>query len=132
MGGGNGGEGEITEFEFSMIDQEDYAGIDAYVKRHGLHDASMAEVRRAKAARKGQEMNGDVKDAEAEVVKKEEEEERDGEDDEEEDEEGEDYDPGSEGESEGSGDSTSASGEEGGQADEGGDEEDEEDGLDPL
>ncbi|KAI9883158.1 MAG: hypothetical protein M1823_005072 [Watsoniomyces obsoletus] len=120
---------ETIEFEFSMIDQEDYNGINAYVKRHSLHDASMAEARRAKAAKKGQEMNGDMEGAEKEVekvLKKEEEDEgerggqqgQDGEegeyaenggDDDEEEEEGEDYDPGSEGESEGSGDSTSAS-----------------------
>ncbi|KAL8958970.1 MAG: hypothetical protein Q9193_004080, partial [Seirophora villosa] len=37
-----------TEIEFSMIDQADFAGIDAYIRRHGLHDASMAEQRRAK------------------------------------------------------------------------------------
>lgn len=32
-----------------MLDQEDFAGIDEYVKRHGLNDASMAAERRAKA-----------------------------------------------------------------------------------
>lgn len=32
-----------------MIDQSDFAGIDEYVKRHGLNDASMAAQRRAKA-----------------------------------------------------------------------------------
>lgn len=31
-----------------MIDQSDYAGIDAYIKRHGLHDASLAASRKAK------------------------------------------------------------------------------------
>lgn len=36
------------EFEFSMLDQADFAGIDAYIKRHSLQDASMAEQRRAK------------------------------------------------------------------------------------
>ncbi|KAI9872599.1 MAG: hypothetical protein M1830_001426, partial [Pleopsidium flavum] len=36
------------EFEFSMLDQADFAGIDGYVKRHGLQDASMAEERRAR------------------------------------------------------------------------------------
>ena len=39
---------EAQEVEFSMLDQSDFAGIDAYVKRHGLQDASMAEARRAK------------------------------------------------------------------------------------
>jgi len=37
-----------AEFEFSMIDQEDYPGIDAYIKVRKLNDASMAETRRAK------------------------------------------------------------------------------------
>lgn len=32
-----------------MIDQADFGGIDEYVKRHGLNDASMAADRRAKA-----------------------------------------------------------------------------------
>ncbi|TLD19024.1 Rtt106-domain-containing protein [Venturia nashicola] len=36
------------EIEFSMLDQLDFAGIDAYIKRHGLNDASLASVRRAK------------------------------------------------------------------------------------
>jgi len=37
-----------AEFEFSMIDQEEYAGIDTYIKKNRLNDASMAEARRAK------------------------------------------------------------------------------------
>ena len=41
--------GEVKEVEFSMLDQEDFSGIDEYVKRHGLNDASMAAERRAKA-----------------------------------------------------------------------------------
>jgi hypothetical protein len=32
-----------------MLDQEDFGGIDTYVKRHSLNDASMAAARRAKA-----------------------------------------------------------------------------------
>ncbi|KAF2210338.1 hypothetical protein CERZMDRAFT_45191 [Cercospora zeae-maydis SCOH1-5] len=40
---------EAKDVEFSMIDQADFAGIDEYVKRHGLNDASMAAARRAKA-----------------------------------------------------------------------------------
>ncbi|KAF2418241.1 Rtt106-domain-containing protein [Tothia fuscella] len=36
------------EIEFSMLDQADFAGIDEYVKRHGLNDASLAAGRRAK------------------------------------------------------------------------------------
>lgn len=43
-----GSEEETQEFEFSMIDQADFDGIDAYIKRHGLQDASLAEARRAK------------------------------------------------------------------------------------
>jgi hypothetical protein len=37
-----------AEFEFIMIDQEEYSGIDTYIKRNRLNDASMAEARRAK------------------------------------------------------------------------------------
>ncbi|KAF2166885.1 hypothetical protein M409DRAFT_22937 [Zasmidium cellare ATCC 36951] len=40
---------EVKEVEFSMLDQADFAGIDEYVKRHGLNDASMAADRKAKA-----------------------------------------------------------------------------------
>ena len=40
--------GEVVEVEFSMLDQEDFAGIDEYVKRHGLNDASLAAGRRAR------------------------------------------------------------------------------------
>ena len=42
------GEEETKEIEFSMLDQADYAGINGYVQRHGLSDASLAEGRRAK------------------------------------------------------------------------------------
>ena len=35
------------EVEFAMIDQADYTGIDAYIRKHRLNDASMAEMRRA-------------------------------------------------------------------------------------
>lgn len=31
-----------------MIDQAEFSGIDSYVKRHQLHDSSLAESRRAK------------------------------------------------------------------------------------
>jgi hypothetical protein len=31
-----------------MLDQEDFAGIDEYIKKHGLNDASMAAARKAK------------------------------------------------------------------------------------
>ena len=43
-----GAEGEEEEIEFSMLDQMDFAGIDEYIKRHGLNDASLATQRRAK------------------------------------------------------------------------------------
>lgn len=36
------------EIEFSMLDQADFAGIDEYIKKHGLNDASLAAGRRAK------------------------------------------------------------------------------------
>ncbi|KKZ66101.1 histone chaperone RTT106 [[Emmonsia] crescens] len=39
---------EVQEFELSMIDQSNHPGIDAYIKKHGLQDASLAEARRAK------------------------------------------------------------------------------------
>ncbi|KAK0286789.1 hypothetical protein LTR35_004258 [Friedmanniomyces endolithicus] len=42
-------DGKTKDVEFSMIDQADFAGIDGYIKRHGLNDASMAGERRAKA-----------------------------------------------------------------------------------
>ena len=99
---------EPEEIEFSMLDQADFAGIDAYIKRHQLQDASMADARRAKKlninkargeAKTEDGVNGEEDDrtelqkAEAEL--------EDAEDEEEED-----YDPGSEGESEGSGSDT--------------------------
>lgn len=125
-------EQEPQEFEFSMIDQADYAGIDAYIKNHQLQDASLAEARRAKkynvnsgkAAGADGEQNGegatavDGEEEESELQKAQ----RELEDQEDEDEE--DYDPGSEGDSEGSG---SSSEEEDEDEDGGGDDEDEED-----
>ncbi|OTA22171.1 Histone chaperone [Hortaea werneckii EXF-2000] len=47
------------EIEFSMLDQQDFAGIDEYVKRHGLNDASMAAQRRAKMYNVNKEKKGD-------------------------------------------------------------------------
>jgi hypothetical protein len=88
------------EFEFSMIDQADFSGIDAYIRGHGLQDASMAEQRRAKklningaGASKG-EITANNEEDEGEIAKAV----REMED--EDDEEEEDYDPGSEGDSE--------------------------------
>ncbi|KAJ5585221.1 uncharacterized protein N7459_005021 [Penicillium hispanicum] len=104
----NGSEEDTLEFEFSMIDQADFSGIDTYIKRHGLQDASLAEARRAKvynvngknqdAAATNEE--GPVGEEESELQKAQ----RELEDQEEEDEE--DYDPGSDGDSEGSGSSS--------------------------
>ena len=95
---------EPQEFEFSMIDQADFAGIDDYVKRHELQDASMAEQRRAKKLNingvKGEEVKQDGVDPEEGELEKATREAEDLEDEEEDDEN---FDPGSEGESEGSG-----------------------------
>lgn len=104
---------EREELEFGMIDQEDFAGIDAYVKRHGLQDSSMAEARKAKRLGINTVKNEDgekvdvgdeneLKKAEAALEHNDEEDE----DDEDEGTDGEDFDPGSEGESEGSGTSS--------------------------
>jgi len=102
---------QTQDFEFSMIDQADFVGIDAYIKRHSLQDASMAEARRAKKLNingvKGDKdaTEGDeVGQSELEKATKEVEE-REGQDaeDDEDEEEDENFDPGSEGESEGSG-----------------------------
>ena len=98
---------EPQEFEFSMIDQADFAGIDGYVKRHGLQDASMAEQRRAKKLNvngvKAEEGNQEDGEGEGELEKAA----RVAQDLEDEDEEDdENFDPGSEGESEGEGSSS--------------------------
>jgi len=110
-----------------MIDQADFAGIDAYVKRHGLQDASLAEARRAKKynvnAPKGEEVEADDQAAESELQKAQ----RELED--QEDEEEEDYDPGSEGESEGSGSSSEEDDEDGSGGEDSGDEEDADEDL---
>lgn len=120
------------EIEFAMIDQEDYSTIDeSYVRRHGLHNRSMAEGRKAKrqlrenakgeaagaadadagASTNGEQLGDNLTQlALAEQLL--------GDDEEDEDEE--DYDPGSEGESEGEGDSS-------GEDDDDDDDEDEED-----
>ena len=56
------GEGNNSrETEFSMLDQADFAGIDDYVKRHGLNDTSMAAQRRAKEYN----VNKEIKKADA-------------------------------------------------------------------
>ncbi|KAI9652746.1 MAG: hypothetical protein M1821_007820 [Bathelium mastoideum] len=111
--------------EFGMIDQTDFAGIDAWVKKHGLNDLSMAEQRKASRNNviAGGRGNGNDTDGignekinppnhrakgeryepgELERAARQAEQELQDEEDEEE----EDYDPGSEGESEGEGDSS--------------------------
>ncbi|KAE8453103.1 hypothetical protein EG329_012290 [Mollisiaceae sp. DMI_Dod_QoI] len=129
----SGGEESVEEFEFSMLDQEDFGGIDAFVKRHGLQDKSMAEQRKAKRLNvnvvKDEDGNvvGNVEAGELEKAALE----AGGQDElDEEDEEEEDYDPGSEGESEGEGTSSEEDededGEGGGDAEEGDEEDDEE------
>ena len=55
---------EVKETEFSMLDQENFAGIDEYVKRHGLNDASLAAGRRAREYGVNREKKGEV-DADA-------------------------------------------------------------------
>lgn len=110
-----------------MIDQADFAGIDTYVRRHGLQDASMAEQRRAKKLNVNGVKEGDEEEgAEGELEKAT----REAQDmeDEEEEEEDENFDPGSEGESEGSGSSSEVEGDEG--ADEEEEEEEEKKGKD--
>ena len=103
---------EREELEFGMIDQEDFAGIDAYVKRNGLQDSSMAEQRKAKRlgvnmvkGEDGEKVDvgdpGELTKAEAALEQNDE-----GEEEEDEGTDGEDFDPGSEGESEGSGSSS--------------------------
>ncbi|RAR12641.1 Rtt106-domain-containing protein [Stemphylium lycopersici] len=98
------------DIEFGMLDQADFAGINDYVQKHGLQDASLAADRRAKKlnvnkvggkkdAANGAETEGAAEEEESELQKAEREL-QDQEDDEEEDD---DFDPGSEGESEGSG-----------------------------
>jgi hypothetical protein len=101
-----------------MIDQEDYGGIDAYVRQNRLQDKSMAEQRKAKLElaenrqKKGTETAGGDSNAAgqlesggmSELQKAHHEVEQQLQD--EEDELEEDYDPGSEGDSEGSGESS--------------------------
>lgn len=126
------------EIELSMLDQEDFDGIDTYIKRHGLQDGSLAANRKAKkeGANVIKDKDGNVVgNLEAGELEKARLEAGEGEtgaggllggDFDEEDEEEEDYDPGSEGESEGSGSSDDDSdGDEDGGGDAG--EEDDED-----
>lgn len=125
---------ETQEIEFSMIDQADFAGIDGYIKKHGLQDASVAEARRAKRYNvnngvKAENGNADANNPEEATGEGEESElqKAEREIDDQEDEEEEDYDPGSESESDGSG---SSSDEDDDEDEEEGDEEDDDEGKD--
>lgn len=112
---GPGGEDKEEEFEFAMLDQEDFAGIDEFVKRHGLQDKSMAEQRKAKRLNVNVVKDEDgnvIGNAEAgELERAAQEAEQEAVDEEDEDEE--DYDPGSSGESEGEGSSSEEDDEDG-------------------
>ncbi|KAL2828687.1 Rtt106-domain-containing protein [Aspergillus cavernicola] len=97
---------ETQEFEFSMIDQADFSGIDLYIKTHGLQDASLAEARRAKRYNINTVKTEETADSTAQFGPADDESElqkaqRELED--QEDEEEEDYDPGSDDDSDGSG-----------------------------
>ncbi|KAI4228832.1 MAG: hypothetical protein L6R36_001334 [Xanthoria steineri] len=98
---------DTHEIEFSMIDQADFAGIDAYIKRRNLQDASMAEQRRAQRYNVNGTNNtngGGGGEAEGEEGGELQKAQREADEMEDEDEEkDENFDPGSEGESEGSG-----------------------------
>ncbi|PHH88750.1 hypothetical protein CDD83_7095 [Cordyceps sp. RAO-2017] len=112
------GEGDSTdEIEFGMLDQQDYGGIDNYIKLNRLQDRSMAEQRKGKlqlaenraskkTAEDGEDGDGgaSAQNGLSELERAQLEVEQQLMDDEDEDEE--DYDPGSEGDSEGSGDSS--------------------------
>ena len=105
-----------AEHEFSMLDQADFTGIDQYVKRHGLSDASMAAARKAKRlninAVKGETAVEEGEEDESELKKAEREAEMKADDDDDEEDDG-NFDPGSEGESEGSGSSDEEENEDG-------------------
>ena len=95
------GQADLSEHEFSMLDQANFSGIDTYIKRHELHDASLAESRKAQKGSTGTKRTGDQDDSgspEQSELEKAQQEIEDAEDEEEED-----YDPGSEGASDGSG-----------------------------
>ncbi|KAF7558437.1 hypothetical protein G7046_g5713 [Stylonectria norvegica] len=139
------GEGEETEeIEFSMLDQEDYGGIDDYVKNNSLQDGSMAEQRKGKlllaenraskknadAAEEGDPAvaNGHVgEDGMTELQRAQLQAEQALQD--EEDEEEEDYDPGNESDSGGSGASSIGEDDDDDDDDDDEDEEDEDDGA---
>ena len=100
-----GSEEDNQEFEFSMIDQADFSGIDTYIKRHGLQDASLADARRAKVYNVNKPTGDEQAATEATEGDESELQKAQRELEDQEDEEEEDYDPGSD-DSEGSGSST--------------------------
>ncbi|KAJ5157484.1 Histone chaperone [Penicillium canariense] len=104
-----GTEDDTQEIEFSMIDQADFSGIDTYIKRHGLQDASLAEARRAKKynVNGGNKTEDGAAAAEGAGVEEESELQKAQQELEDlEDEDEEDYDPGSDDGSDGSGSSS--------------------------
>ena len=106
-----------------MIDQADFSGIDTYVKRHNLQDASMAEQRRAQkynvngTTSSTKDDNEKGEGAEEGELQKAQREAQDMEDEDEDEEEDENFDPGSEGESEGSGSGSEEEDDDGGNVD---------------
>lgn len=60
-------------FEFGMIDQEEYLGVDTYIKAHCLNDASLAEQRKAKTFINGEAEVGELEKALDDVEEEEEE-----------------------------------------------------------
>lgn len=100
-----GSEEDNQEFEFSMIDQADFSGIDTYIKRHGLQDASLADARRAKVYNVNKPTGDEPVTTEASGEDESELQKAQRELEDQEDEEEEDYDPGSD-DSEGSGSSS--------------------------
>jgi hypothetical protein len=100
-----GSEEDNQEFEFSMIDQADFSGIDTYIKRHGLQDASLADARRAKVYNVNKPTGEEQTTTEVAGEDESELQKAQRELEDQEDEEEEDYDPGSD-DSEGSGSSS--------------------------
>ncbi|KAL6706127.1 hypothetical protein ACN47E_006043 [Coniothyrium glycines] len=111
---------QTQEIEFGMLEQADFAGINDYVQKHGLQDASLADARRAKKLNvnkpKKEQANGDAaQEEESELQKAERElQQQQAAEDDEDEEDDDDFDPGSEGESEGEGSDSDDEGEGGG------------------
>lgn len=136
---GDGGEA-TEEYEFGMLDQQDYGGIDGYIKDNRLQDRSMAEQRKAKlqlAENRGPKTeggeNGEAAGADGgqtELERAQQEAEQQAQDEEDEDEE--DYDPGSDDDSGGSGSSDDDDDDDDDEDDEDEDAEGDEDGDEEL